>query len=161
MKEFYTRNTCRLCDSDDLYLVLPLHKSPLCDAYIREKKRQNFYALDLFRCNRCGFVQINTIIHPEIIYRDYIYITTSSSGLRNHFKGYAEDVCSYLQLGKSNLIVDIGSNDGTLLVFFKDRGYQVLGVEPAVKIANDATAKSIETLPEYFDKNLSEKIVKK
>jgi|SanBayMetagenome_1026888.scaffolds.fasta_scaffold00198_4 SAM-dependent methyltransferase len=159
MKEFYVRNTCRLCGSNELNLVLPLHESSLCDAYIKEKKEQNFYSLDLFLCNNCGFVQINTIIDPEIIYKDYIYVTTSSSGLQNHFKAYADEVCSQLQLIQSNLTVDIGSNDGTLLSFFKDKRHRVLGIEPSLNTAHEATINGIETLPNFFDNTLAEKII--
>ena len=81
MRDHYLRKNCRLCKSTDIQIALPLHKSPLCDAYLKEVKKQEFYDLNLCLCNECGFVQLDTIIDPDTIYRDYIYVTTSSSGL--------------------------------------------------------------------------------
>ena len=159
MNDSYTRQSCRLCDSKDIEVVLPLKKSPLCDAYLEQPKKQEFYYLNLCLCNECGFVQIDTVIEPETIYRDYIYVTTSSPGLQNHFKEYALEVCNHLNLDKSNLTVDIGSNDGTLLGFFKQRGHNVLGIEPSIKAANSANENGIETLSEFFDTGLANVIV--
>jgi SAM-dependent methyltransferase len=140
-------------------VVLPLQNSPLCDAYLRQRKKQKFYSLDLCLCNECGFVQIDTVIDPEIIYRDYIYVTTSSPGLLKHFKKYALAVCDFLKLDNSKLTIDIGSNDGTLLNFFKQQGHKVLGIEPSIKAANSANENGIETLSEFFDIGLANVIV--
>ncbi len=161
MKKYITRKTCRLCNSKNIQLALPLNKSPLCDAYLTEPRKQKFYDLNVYLCNDCGFVQINTIVNPEVIYRDYIYVTTSSSGLQKHFDRYAADVCTSLEIEESNLTIDIGSNDGTLLSYFKKRNHRVLGIEPATKIAAAATESGIETLPDFFDTSLAEKVIKK
>ena len=160
MSDFYTRQNCRLCESKDIKVVLPLQDSPLCDAYLNQPKKQKFYNLNLCLCNECDFVQIDTVIEPETIYRDYIYVTTSSPGLESHFKRYALDVCDFLNLYQSNLTVDIGSNDGTLLGFFKHYGHNVLGVEPSTKAANHANQKSIHTVSEFFDVQLAHEIVR-
>jgi len=158
MSDSYIRKSCRLCDSNNIKVVLPLQKSPLCDAYLELPKKQKFYNLNLCLCNECGFSQIDTVIDPEIIYRDYIYVTTSSPGLQKHFERYALEVCSFLYLDESNLTVDIGSNDGTLLGFFKQRGHNVLGIEPSIKAANSANRNGIETLSEFFDIGLANAI---
>ncbi len=161
MSDFYTRKNCRLCDGNDIEVVLALQKSPLCDEYLDLLRDQNFYNLNLCLCKECGFVQIDTVIDPEIIYRDYIYVTLSSPGLQNHFKQYASEVCDFLHLFNSKLTIDIGRNDGTLLNFFKQRGHNVLGVEPSIKAANDANENGIETISEFFDFNLANTIVSK
>ncbi|SVE28368.1 uncharacterized protein METZ01_LOCUS481222, partial [marine metagenome] len=149
----YHRLDCRLCESSNLEVVLPLSKSPLCDAYLEEKKQQTFYNLNLMSCKKCGFAQIDSVVNPEIIYKDYIYVTTSSSGLEKHFSNYAKEVCKILNLYSSKLTIDVGSNDGTLLSFFKKEGHNVLGIEPSKKVAKTASIKGIPTLPEYFDNN--------
>ena len=159
MTDSYLKQNCRLCDSKNIEIVLPLEKSPLCDAYLNQPKKQKFYDLNLCLCNECDFVQIDTVIEPETIYRDYIYVTTSSPGLESHFKRYALDVCDFLNLYQSNLTVDIGSNDGTLLNFFKQQGHKVLGIEPSIKAANSANENDIETLAEFFDIDLANTIV--
>lgn len=155
---YYQRETCRLCDSAQLTKVLPLTPTALCDEYHNKINEQPIYPLDLFQCNDCKFVQIEYVVSPETIYGDYIYVTTSSPGLDAHFASYADQVTKNLQLGKGNLVVDIGSNDGTLLNYFLKKGCSVLGVEPCEKIANHATSCGIETLPNYFDLALAKKI---
>jgi SAM-dependent methyltransferase len=103
-------------------------------------------------------LQLLDVVQPEAVYRDYLYETTSSLGLVEHFSTYAEKVLSRTHLAKDSLVVDIGSNDGTLLRAFKDRGMRVLGVDPAREIARKATASGIETLPEFFDSRLAREI---
>jgi len=161
MTELNIKQNCRLCASNNINVVLPLQKSPLCDAYLKKPKKQEFYNLNLCLCEDCGFVQIDTVIEPETIYKDYIYVTTSSPGLKSHFKKYAADVCNFLNIEKDSLIVDIGSNDGMLLSFFKQHGHNVLGVEPSVKAANNANENGIKTLSNFFDKDLANSIVDK
>jgi hypothetical protein len=155
----YKKQSCRLCQSENLLDVLVLKQSPLCDAYVKKQKKQDFYDLTLCQCQSCNFVQIDTVVNPEIIYRDYIYVTTSSLGLQKHFGDYAFQVSDYLNLNKSNFAVDIGSNDGTLLSFFKENGLNVLGVEPSIRAANYANGQGIETLPEFFNDDIANQIV--
>ena len=138
MKNFYIRKTCRLCNSKNIKLVLSLNKSPLCDAYIKKKKKQQFYDLNLFQCCDCDFVQLDTVVNPKIIYRDNIAITPSSLGQSNHFLKYTQDVYKFLNFRRPKFIVDIGSNDGLLLNFFKKKKYNVLGVDPSLNAVADA-----------------------
>ena len=84
-KNYKKIKECRLCGSKKLSIVLPLNKSPLCDAYLKNKRKQQFYDLKLCLCDSCKFVQIDTVVDPKIIYRDYIYVTTSTT-LISHFK---------------------------------------------------------------------------
>ncbi|WP_045212438.1 class I SAM-dependent methyltransferase [Desulfonatronovibrio magnus] len=159
MDTYYIKTECRLCGSKDLSLALHLNHSPLCDAYIPKPKPQFFYPLDLLLCNACNFVQLSTVVDPEIIYRDYIYTTTSSLGLSSHFKQYANEVVNSLDLPHNSFFVDIGSNDGTLLKYFKEFRHEVLGVEPSLHTAKQATSNGIYTLPDFFDMRLSRRIV--
>lgn len=161
--DYYVRDTCRLCESTDLSKVLSLAPTALCDAYVRSdmiNRAQGIYPLDLFLCNKCGYVFLPCVVNPEIIYRDYLYVTQSSLGLASHFRDYAHEVLSRVNPAKGSLIVDIGSNDGTLLGFFKEQGMRVLGVEPAEKIAKEATDKGITTLAGFFTPQLALKIRK-
>lgn len=161
INEFYKKETCRLCNSSNLTLVLPLHKSPLCDAYIANKKKQKFYDLNLYLCDECKFVQIDTVIDPETIYKDYIYVTSSSMGLVNHFNQYCTNVTEKINLEKDKLVVDIGSNEGSLLSAFQNSGYKVLGVEPSSKAANIANENGIETICDFFAEEKAIEIRKK
>jgi len=159
----YRRDNCRLCGSRSFELVLPLAPTPLADAYVSSVhlgEAQQIYPLDLYLCKDCGFAQLLDIVIPQVIYLDYIYETVSSLGLVDHFRRYADDVTAIIKPPANALVVDIGSNDGSLLRFFKKHGMRVLGVDPAREIARRATASGIETLPEFFNHDLVRKIKK-
>ena len=157
--DHYIRKDCRLCGSQKLEKVLSLKNSALCDVYLKEPEKQEFYPLGLNLCMDCSFVQLSTVVNPEIIYKDYIYVTTSSSGLDSHFSKYCNELCDYLGYKEKNLVVDIGSNDGTLLKHFKKKNHRVIGVEPAVEISKIANEKGIKTYPNFFDHSVSHQIV--
>lgn len=149
----YRRRTCRLCGSGGLTTVLTLRETPLADAYVPRSLAhtpQRCYPLTLVLCKRCAHVQLFDVVHPKNIYVDYIYETVSSLGLVEHFHDYAREVQQYIKPSPGSLIVDIGSNDGTLLSEFKKLGFRVLGIDPARDIAQRATTSGIETLPDFF-----------
>ena len=160
-KTFFQINNCRLCEGDNLKKVLALTPTALCDAYIsseRLNEAQEVYPLDLFLCCDCGYVHLPYVVDPKIIYLDYIYVTTSSMGLSKHFQSYSQEVLQRLNPLKNALVIDLGSNDGTLLQFFKKQGMRVLGIEPAEEIAREATKAGVKTLPEFFTSSLAEEI---
>jgi len=158
---YYRRDTCRLCGSRALDIALNLTPTPPADAYLPIEQGdivQEVYPLDLYLCRDCGFSQLCDVIGAESIYIDYIYETKSSLGLVDHFRRYAHAVLDRINPLPGSLVVDIGSNDGSLLQFFKERKMTVLGVDPAREIARDATIAGIETLPEFFTADLSNQI---
>jgi SAM-dependent methyltransferase len=149
----YRRNTCRLCGSGDIEVVIPLTPTPVADDFIpasRLHERQETFPLDVFLCRACGLVQLVDVVDAASIYVEYLYVTKSSPGLADHFRTYADDVIRRLALPPGSLVVEIGSNDGTLLSFFQARDMHVLGVDPARDIARAATAEGIETRPVCF-----------
>jgi hypothetical protein len=157
------RDNCRLCGGRELSLALPLTPAPIIDDYVdadRLNEVQSTYPMDVYLCQGCGHAQLLDVVDPQVLYGKYIYETTSSPGLVNHFQQYAEAVMDRLKPASGSLVVDIGSNDGSLLRFFKDRGMRVLGVDPAVEIARRATESGIETLGTYFTPELASRIRK-
>ena len=157
------RKTCRLCDSPSLELVLPINASPIADAFVPASELdqpQPLIPLDLYQCQSCGHVQNLDIVNPEFLFRDYLFTTSSSAGLVEHFRRYAHDVTGEFGIAPGSLVVEIGSNDGTLLKFFQDAGMKVVGVDPAREIAQQATDAGLPTFPEYFDSNLAAQIKK-
>ena len=118
----YRRTDCRGCGSKNLELFFSLKPTPIGDAYILKDKLnilQPSYPIDLFMCQDCGLAQLLDVIDSDILYGDYIYNTSSSFGLNEHFRDYAEHVILKCKLQKDFLVLDIGSNDGTLLNYFK------------------------------------------
>src|SRR5258708_8207313 len=149
----YQRTECRLCGDTKLTLALPLTPTPLADEYVSRRylsKEQPRYPLDLYLCENCGFLQLLEIVEPEGIYVDYIYETKSSLVLREHFQNYADGVVRRIKPDLGSLVIDIGSNDGTLLKAFQAKGMKVLGIDPAREIARNATEEGVKTLPIFF-----------
>jgi len=157
----HRRNTCRACSSKDIEHVFSLKPSPIGDAYVTEDRlnvHQPSYPIDLHICRKCGLAQIVDVIAPEVLYGDYIYVTGSSLGLADHFRSYARSVKERFSLKAGSLVIDIGSNDGTLLKHFKDDGMKVLGIEPAKHIASQANANGIETLDAFLTPDIAAEI---
>ncbi|MBI3617298.1 MAG: D-mycarose 3-C-methyltransferase, partial [Candidatus Omnitrophica bacterium] len=106
--DVYKRNTCRLCGSQNLGLVMPMPASPVADGFVPVERRegpQKYYALDLYQCQDCGLVHLRDVVNPEVIYRNYLYETTTSPGLVAHFKEYAKDVLGRINPARGNLVV--------------------------------------------------------
>ena len=111
--------------------------------------------LELYQCEDCGHVQVGLIGNPDLQYREYVYETSRSLGLAEHFLEYAANIVEVLALVPESLVVEIGSNDGTLLTAFAGAGMRVQGVDPARRIAQRATARGIPTIGEYFDEGVA------
>ncbi len=158
----YKRKNCRGCLSQDLDLFFSLRPSPIGDEFVSEDKRnikQEKYPIDLYMCNQCNLFQLLDVINPDVLYGNYIYVTESSVGLKNHFEKYASYIMKSFKLKENSLIIDLGSNDGILLNFFKNCGMNVIGVEPAKEIAEVANKNGIKTIPKYFSSEVVEDIL--
>jgi 2-polyprenyl-3-methyl-5-hydroxy-6-metoxy-1,4-benzoquinol methylase len=165
MKElFTTRSSCRLCGSKNLELVVPLGDSPVSEKYLTKEnllEKQDQVPLDLYFCLECTHVQLLAVVEPDFLWSDFTFKTANNPALVAHFKDIAQRIMNFNPIDKNDLIIDIGSNDGTLLRCFKDVGYDnVLGVDPADEIANEATQNGIPTINAYMDKETANKIFK-
>ena len=145
------RTDCRICHGTRLELILKLAPTPIGDEFLLVPKEQPLHPIDLYQCQDCGLAQLLYEIPPEEIYKDYLYLTGSSVGLDEHFAQYARRVATVCNLQSDDLVVDIGSNDGTLLKHFKALGMNVLGYEPCEAIADVARRAGIGTVSAYFD----------
>ncbi|MBC8232336.1 methyltransferase domain-containing protein [bacterium] len=160
----FHRDNCRLCGGHNLELVLQLAPAPIADDYVsaaRVGEVQETYPLDLYLCRTCGHAQLLNVVNPEVLFGEYVYLTSVSIGLVEHFRRYADALMCRVNLPQGAFVVDIGSNDGSLLRFFQERGMRVLGIDPAREIARQATESGIETLPTYFTSELACKIKQK
>ena len=163
MVDFFIRNDCRLCNSKNLSSVIKLEETPPANAFINEEElhiKQKKYPLELFFCEECNHLQLSTVVDPKKLFEKYVYVSGTSNVFVKHFEKYAEFIIKRYSPSKENLIIDIGSNDGTLLSFFKSKGYKILGVDPAKKIAKNASEKGIQTIASFFNKDLTKKIIK-
>jgi hypothetical protein len=152
---------CRICSSKELHNFLSFGPIPLANSYLKEEQLaepEPYYPLSICFCSKCGLVQLGQVVAPEVMFSDYAYLTGTSTPMKIHFASLAESVIRKLGLPEASLVVDIGSNDGTLLEAFKDRNMKVLGIEPAKNVADLAVSHGIETINNWFTEYLAEEI---
>lgn len=158
----YRVTCCRICDSSKLYRFLDLEEMPIPNGFLTEKELQNpepFYPLAAFICENCWLVQLTHVIPPEIMFKNYLYIPSTSTTMLEHFQVMALELTTKFNLSDQDLVIDIGSNDGTLLGYFKEQELKVLGIDPATNLAQVARLKGIDTIDDFFNSGLAEKVV--
>lgn len=162
MKDYYLRTTCRICGSTNLREFLNLGQTPLANSLVSAEalnEKEKTFPLAIAFCQSCSLVQMPHVVNPDLLFRDYYFITSASSPLIDHFRKYSEEILNNFIKSKNDLVVDIGGNDGTLLNELKN-DCRVLNVEPASNIAEISSKKGIETINEFFSKELAERIKK-
>ncbi|HKQ77206.1 MAG TPA: class I SAM-dependent methyltransferase [Blastocatellia bacterium] len=158
---YHKRTSCRACEGQRLRNFLSLSPQPLANAFLRspdEFAGEGFYPLEVYFCEDCSLVQILDVIDPELLFRHYVYLTGTSETIAAHNHKYARDVVETLKLEADDLVVEIASNDGSLLKCFQPHGVKTLGVEPATNIAEIAVAGGVETVNKFFDSATAEEI---
>ncbi len=147
------RDTCRACGGQNLRVILSLGHMPLANSFLRSENdfaEESFYPLDVYFCEDCSLMQLMDVIDPKVLFRDYIYVTGTSQTMVEHNDRYAREMLDLFPLGKKDLVVEVASNDGTLLKCFKRYGVRTLGIEPAKNLAEIARTEGIDTISEFF-----------
>jgi len=150
-----TPSTCRFCGTPLGRELVDLGLTPLANSLLNEadlSREEPRYPLAPRICDECHLVQLQAFEAPEGIFSDYPYFSSYSQSWLDHAKAYAEMISARLGLGPRSLVLEVASNDGYLLTFFKDRSIPVLGVDPAANVAEAARARGIPTLVEFFGK---------
>ncbi len=162
MKVLKNLTKCRVCFSKKLKEVMNFKPMPIGEDFnYVPKKNQKKYNLDVLLCRDCGLTQIKQIIDPKVLYKKYLYQTKTSVELKDHFKDYAKNAIKLFKRKKNNLsVVDIGSNDGSLLHSFQKKNCNVIGIEPAKHIAKIANQNNIFTINSYFNNDAVNKVKK-
>lgn len=152
---------CRSCGADQLVPVLSLGRTPLANALLKEEelsKPEATFPLDLVICPSCALVQITETIPPEQLFSHYLYLSSFSDTMLKHSAELAEWLITERRLDASSLVVEVASNDGYLLQFYKRAGVPVLGIEPAENIAKVAEDRGIPTLARFFSEDLGREL---
>jgi hypothetical protein len=147
------RETCRACDGTRIRRFLELGPQPLANAFPADPSEfdaERKYPLDVCYCETCSLVQVMDVIDPEVLFRDYIYVTGTSTTIADHNRRYANAVVELVPLRSNDLVVETASNDGSLLRCFQPFGVRTLGIEPASNIARLARETGVDTLNEFF-----------
>ncbi|QTH72916.1 methyltransferase domain-containing protein [Pseudoalteromonas xiamenensis] len=150
-KHYHHRDTCRLCLSEKIKLAIPFSPTPIAEKYTKEPTQATpLFPVDLYMCEQCGHVQILDVIDPEYLWSDYTYHSGQTQGIVKHFEEVSAHVIDHFGPFHKQFALDVGSNDGTLLRNFKNRGFRVLGIDPATQIAAKATENGIETIADLM-----------
>jgi len=154
---------CRSCGAKELLPVLSLGALPLSDGFLTAAeldRPEPRFPLDVAFCPACGLVQILDTVPPEILFgRDYPYFSSVSATLLAHSKAHVAERLAELPPGPDTLVVEVASNDGYLLQFYREAGVRVLGIDPAPGPVAAARAKGIETIEAFFGRDLAERLV--
>jgi len=154
---------CRFCKAELTQIFIDLGKTPLANSFltkIDDENKEPAYPLCVYICKECFLVQLEEFESPEKIFSDYAYFSSYSETWLKHAKEYTKMMIKRFKLDETSQVIEIASNDGYLLSFFIEKNIPVLGIEPAANVAKTAKEKGIETIVEFFDDELSKKIVK-
>ena len=155
---------CRGCGRQNVRLFLDLGDQPHCNRLIPSSlanRNEPYYPLRVGFCGDCTMVQIDHTIPKESMFTDYPYVSGTTTTLVKHFKHTAERLVASYQLGARDLVVDIGSNDGTWLSHYQPLGLRVLGIDPAANVVELAVKRGVPTWVRFFNEETAAEIIAK
>lgn len=154
---------CRLCNSK-IDKIISFPDVPLGNDLQSSKSKSKIikkYPLKVYRCKKCFHIQLGVSVNPLILYqKNYTYLSGIGKNFLTHFDNYSDWIIKKLNLKKRDLILDIGSNDGTCLKFFKKKGMSVCGVDPAKKPAKISNDNGVKCINSFFNEKVVNKILK-
>jgi len=153
---------CQICNSKKLSIILDLGFTPPCDSLPNDEAlsvSEIYYPLKLLRCSDCFLIQLSYVVDPRILFHiNYPYKSSITNVLSENLQNGAQKIIENLNIPENSLVVDIGSNDGTLLKGFQKKKMRVIGIEPT-NIAKIAKKNNVPTLQDFFDRKTCKKIL--
>ena len=154
-------NKCLICNTE-INPFISYGQMPIANGFIRKEKFDNeyFFHMQMAHCENCSMVQLIETPERQLMFNEnYAFFSGTSQAMKTHFFEFAADVKARFLPLENPFVVEIGSNDGIMLQNFKDWGIKHLGIEPSANVAKVAMDKGINTIVEFFDDKLAEKIV--
>lgn len=150
---------CRSCNSP-IKEFFSLGKMPLVNSFLKKEKiaDEEKFDLSVGFCPNCYLAQLIETVSPEKLFRDYIYFSSTSKTFLEHNKKTVDYLTKRLKLDSQSLVLEIASNDGAFLQYFKELGIGILGVDPARNIAEVTNRRGIKTIPEFFNHSFAKKL---
>jgi SAM-dependent methyltransferase len=151
-----------VCSNKNLHTFLSLGDHPPSDTWLTKEmlsQQQQKFPLTVLYCDNCGLVQLGYVTPAESMFSNFIYTTSSNISLVTNFRTLAFNVTNRFELKREDLVLDIGSNDGTELEAFRERGMRILGVEPSRAVSAIALRKGIPTINDFFNRKLADRIL--
>lgn len=155
-------NECRLCRGRQLEQFFDLGVQPLANSLLKSPSQlEKLYPLSLSFCHDCKLVQLNQTIDPAELFCKYVWLTGTSKGARTYALGFCKDVLARINNLKKGYILEVGSNDGTVLLQFIRHGFNVLGVDPARNVVEIATKRGVPTECVFFGTSMAKELLNK
>ena len=154
---------CRFCKEELKDVFIDLVNSPPSNSFLTRQQLNEpevFFPLKVYTCNNCFLVQVDEYKKSDAIFDDeYVYFSSFSTSWLAHAKKYTEKMIDRFGLSEKSQVIEIASNDGYLLQYFKQRNIPVLGIEPTANTAKVAEEKGIESITEFFGTRLAKKLL--
>ncbi len=154
---------CRFCKTELKNEFINLGNSPASNSFLKEEELNEpevFYPLKVYTCSKCFLVQVDEYKKSDAIFNsDYVYFSSYSKSWLAHAKKYTEMMTDRFGLNAESQVIEIASNDGYLLQYFKEKNIPVLGIEPTANTAEVALGKGIETIVDFFSIAFANKLV--
>ena len=151
---FKTNQNCRLCKSKKLNKIVSIGESPVSEKYSdtgNKNEKQELVPLDLYFCDDCYHVQLIHVVNPDYLWSNFTFKTSRNKKLDNHYENYVENLFSFSNKTEKNFVLDVGSNDGTLLkIFMRKNVKKILGIDPAKNVVEEANKNGVKTTNKFF-----------
>lgn len=160
--DLFKKITCRYCNAPLRDSFLNLGAVPLANSFLKpeQKNEEEFICpLALTWCPECTLVQLTHAVPPELMFSNYLYVSSTTDTFKRHFSEYARSVKKWLGKRENVLAVDIGSNDGLLLSCYQNEGLRAVGIEPAHNLSVSANEKGLRTINRFFDVEAVEQVL--
>ena len=162
MNEYCARNEkCRVCGSSEFDEILNLGTMPPANSFLKKEEletKELAFPLAAYVCQQCKLLQLLDRVHPQLLFRHYDYMTSASKPLADHFTAYGEELVRRFVRSQNDLVAEIGGNDAVLLGHIREK-CRVLNIEPAGNIAEIARNRGVETIHDFFSRDLAGRIL--
>jgi SAM-dependent methyltransferase len=157
----YKIKECRYCDAPIGEAFLELGVQPLANNLVQPNSTEEEFKCDLslVLCDNCKHTQLTHIVPADLMFKHYLYVSSTTQTFRDHFAAYAADLRGKSKLNDGGFAVDIGSNDGLLVKCYRNEGFNAVGVDPAENLAKAANEAGILTINKYFDESCVKTII--
>ncbi|MFT4152588.1 methyltransferase domain-containing protein [Parafilimonas sp.] len=156
---------CRFCKTELELVFIDLINSPASNSFLTKEQLNEpevFYPLKVYTCSKCFLVQVDEYKKSDAIFNsEYVYYSSFSTSWLEHSKRYVEMMTQRFGFNETSQVIEVASNDGYLLQYFKQKNIPVLGIEPTANTANAAEEKGIESVVDFFGVRLAETLAAK
>lgn len=141
---------CICCGSNNLSVLLNLNNQPLANSYHNNTEKLEEYPLGVNLCGDCFHIQLTDVVNPDLLFKDYLYVSGTSETLRENFEWFSNFVLEYNP--HTTNVLDIACNDGSQLDCFKSKGIETYGIDPAENLY-ELSSKNHNIVCDYFNEN--------